>query len=155
VPQRTPVLKQFSILGIVCQLGLLGLISLAIYPFDQTNFFFFAVIAFVALSLLLRTFIPRHHQRGISLVHRGKFGEAADCFEKSYRFFKRHAWVDRFRFITVLNSSRTSYKELALLNRAYCLSRCGLMSEAVQLYRQTLEEYPQSEIARKSLDLLS
>jgi tetratricopeptide (TPR) repeat protein len=155
VQTRAPLSRQFNILGILCQLAVLGLIALGFYFIDPANFFFYALFAYFGLTLALHYLVPAHQRRGLALVNRREFAEAIPEFEESYRFFKRHAWVDRFRFITVLDSSRLSYAELALLNRAHCLLMCGRRTEAIRAYRELLEEFPANEAAKKALQAMT
>src|SRR5205085_9239376 len=79
--------------------------------------------AYLFYSLIVgRLIIARHHRRGIRLVRQRLFAEAITAFEQSLEFFTRHAWVDRFRSITMLSAAGLSYREMALGNIAFCYS---------------------------------
>jgi tetratricopeptide (TPR) repeat protein len=99
----------------------------------------------------LRFQIPKHHRRGIALFKKKSFSEAIPQFEKSYTFFKNNSWIDRFRFITFMSSSRISYTEMALINMAFCYGQIGDGKRSIELYEKALKEFPDSEMAKASL----
>jgi tetratricopeptide (TPR) repeat protein len=111
-------------------------------------------IAYLAASLILRATLARHHRRGIRLYRKERFAEAVPHFYQSYDFFTQHAWVDRWRAVTMLSPSRISYKEMALLNVAFCLAQSGERERAILEYKRVLAEFPNSRMAKSALRLL-
>jgi TolA-binding protein len=43
---------------------------------------------------------------------------------------------------------------MALVNKAFCLTQIGRKEEAIKIYKQVLEEFPDSEMAKTSLKML-
>ncbi len=80
--------------------------------------------------------------------------EAGAEFKLSYDFFTRHPWIDDWRFITLLSSSRVSYREMALLNMAFCHAQEGDGVKAKEFYQRTLKEFPDSGMAKASLRMI-
>ena len=109
------------------------------------------VSIYLMISYILRFQIPKHHRKGVSLYRKKLFKEAIPQFQKSYGFFNKNRWIDRFRFITLMSSSRVSYTEMALLNMAFCYGQIGDGKKSKELYKKVLKEFPDSEMAKASL----
>ena len=122
-----PVVRQIAWLSLIPQLVLFGLlifiISLAVKPFETA--LVYALFVYLLIILIVRYAIPHNHRKGIALYKTGKYLQAIKEFEKSYNFFCRHSWIDKYRFITLLSSSRISYTEMALINMAFCYAQSG------------------------------
>jgi hypothetical protein len=88
---------------------------------------------------------------GVSLFRQERFADALPHFQRSYEFFTRHRWLDDWRFLTMLSSSRISYREMALLNVAFCYSQTGDGQRSRQCYQQALQEFPDSRMAQAAL----
>lgn len=114
----------------------------------------YGLITYLLISFALRTFIPHNHNKGMKLVKQDKFEEAIIHFEKSYEFFVRHEWLDKYRYIMLLSSSAMSYREMSLTNIGLCYAQLGDSQLAKKYYEKTLEEFPESEIAKSGLNLL-
>jgi tetratricopeptide (TPR) repeat protein len=102
---------------------------------------------------VLRFQVPKHHRRGVSLFKKKAFAKAIQHFRKSYDFFKRNMWIDNYRYITLLSSSRVSYTEMALLNMAYCYGQIGNGNQSLKTYKKALDEFPDSEMALAALKM--
>ena len=100
------------------------------------------LILWIGYSLLSKELFAKHHRRGIRLIRRGVFEQAIDCFDRSYDFFTRHPWLDRWRCLVMLSASRASYCEMALCNKAFCLAQIGEGDAALSVYRQCDAEFP-------------
>src|SRR5438067_318404 len=75
---------------------------------------------YLAYSFGSRLFFTWAHRRGMRLVRSGRYAEAIPAFDESRRFFTRHAWLDRFRAITMLSPAAMCYREMSLCNMAFC-----------------------------------
>ena len=115
---------------------------------------FYGLLSYFLISLGLRTFVPHNHNKGMKLVKQGKFEEAIIQFEKSYQFFTRNSWVDKYRYITLLSSSAMSYGEMSLTNIGLCYAQLDDAQNARKYYEKTLSEFPKSEVAKSGLNLL-
>jgi len=148
---KTPTVRQIAWLSLIPQLIVLSLIILAWYQFDKTNFIIYGAITYVLISQALRRVIAREHRKGIVKVHKQDFSGAIPHFERSYQFFKENKWVDQYRFLTLLSSGRMSYREMALNNIAFCHSQTGNGKLSKEYYQKTLDEFPNSSIAKVGL----
>lgn len=151
-----PIVRQVAWLSLVPQLLLMGVLCL-IYRacFDSTLLAVeLVMITYLLLSLTLRNCIPRNHRKGIALYKAGKYAQAIEEFKKSDSFFAEHAWIDKYRFLTLLSSSKSSYREMALLNIAFCYSQIGDGTISKEYYLKTLGLFPDSELAKTSLKMM-
>lgn len=152
-----PVVRQVAWLSIIPQLAvmiiLIAVCSLWIRPYELAVCI--AMVIYLSASLLLRNLIPHNHRRGIRLARSGNYEQAIGEYEKSYKFFSEHEWIDKYRFITLLSSGRMTYREMALLNTAYCYAQIGDGRRAKEYYEKTLQQFPDSEMAKSALRMLN
>jgi tetratricopeptide (TPR) repeat protein len=153
---RTPIVRQTSWPLVVPQLAVLalaiGIASIFVQPFHLAAMWGAgACLLYASLSRLL---ILRHHRRGMALLLAGRFHEAIDAFESSYRFFARRPWLDRYRAITLMMPSAACYREMALVNIAYCFVQLGDGRRAKECYQVALAEFPDSGIATAALRMI-
>ena len=83
------------------------------------------------------------------------FREAIDKFQRSYGFLEKYSWLDKYRFITMLDSSARSYREMALCNIAYSYVQLDDPVSALKYYERALDEFPQSEMAQSGLEYIA
>ena len=151
---RMPISKQQSILSIVIQAAIIALAAFGFYQIDRNYYLFEALISFIVVFTLLRYTIPHDHRKGVSLYKKEKYSDAVPYFEKSYIFFTKHKWIDKYRIVTLLSSSKVSYTEMALLNKAFCLAQLGNKTEAIEIYKKAIEQFPGSKMAEIALKML-
>jgi hypothetical protein len=149
-----PIVRQIAWLSVVPQLLLMAALIAAAKAFGFDDPLLAGVLAYLLLLLTLRRLVPKHHRAGLRLFKQEHFAEAIVHFQKSYDFFVKHQWVDRWRALTMLSSSRVSYREMALLNHAFCLGQTGQRTQAVAVYRQALTEFPASKMAQSALRMM-
>ncbi|MDH4229738.1 MAG: hypothetical protein OEW11_08360 [Nitrospirota bacterium] len=104
--------------------------------------------------LLSRELLTRDHRLGIRLVRKKRFAEAIPRFEAAHAFMERHPWIDRWRSVVLLSNSGMSYREMALLNVAFCYSQIGRTPEAVGIYERVHREFPDNGLAITTLNML-
>jgi tetratricopeptide (TPR) repeat protein len=136
------------------QLLVLGLCIAVASRFVQDNAFIVGGCVYIGLSFCLRYSMSGAHRRGMNHFKLGDYAAAIPEFEVSYEFFSRHLWIDRYRFLTLLSSSRISYREMALANQAYCYGQIGEGEQARVLYEKANAEFPDREIAKAALRLM-
>ena len=90
----------------------------------------------------------------MTLVKKEKYEQAIEAFQKSYSFFSKYTWIDQYRFITMLSSSKISYREMALLNIAFCYSQIYNGKNSKDYYLKTIQYFPNSEVAKASLKMI-
>ena len=149
-----PIIRQIAWLSVLPQIAVLLLLIAIAQLSGAREPLIAGPVAYLAASFILRSVIPRHHRNGIYFYKRERFAEAVPYFYKSYEFFNRYAWLDRWRALTMLSSSRISYQEMALLNVAFCLAQTGERERAILEYRRVLAEFPGSKMAESALRLL-
>jgi tetratricopeptide (TPR) repeat protein len=153
---KKPIVRQTAWVSLLPHLILLALLMYVFSLFIQS--FNMAVLSasasYLVISFTLRYTIPRNHRRGIVLFKADKYPQAIEEYKKSYEFFRKHAWIDKYRFITLLSSSRISYTEMALNNIAYCYAQTGNAELAKQYYQKTLDLFPDSALAKSALNMI-
>ncbi len=117
--------------------------------------FLFGAMTYLLISFSLRNLIPKDHRSGIKKNNSEKFEEAIPHFEKSYAFFKKYEWIDKYRFITLLSASKMSYREMALANIGFCYSQMGDGTKSKDYYERKLKEFPESGLAKSALKMTS
>ena len=111
--------------------------------------------AFVVCLFASQWALAGRHRLGVRRVREGRFEEAIEQFEASYAFFTRHGWVDTYRYLTLMSMSALSYREMALVNIAYCHGRLGHAEKTKEYYLRALAQFPQSAIAKACLTLIA
>lgn len=148
------MVRQVAWISLLPQLAVMGLLVLGYYVLDSSAPLLYGLLSYLVLSFLLKMSIARFHRRGIQLVKGGAWAEAIDLFEKSYAFFSRNRWVDAYRFLTLLDSSKISYREMALCNIGFCYGQMGDRKAAMAAYGKAVEEFPESALAMAALHML-
>jgi len=151
---KPPIVRQIAWLSVVPQVTVMGVLMAVMHFAGLKQAVLLGALAYLALSIGLRFCVPFAHRRGIALFKKSRYEEAIPQFDRSYDFFTRHKWIDDFRFLTLLSSSRVSYREMALLNTAFCYAQAGNGSKSKEYYERTLVEFPDSEIAKVSLKMI-
>jgi tetratricopeptide (TPR) repeat protein len=152
---KTPTVKQVAWISILPQMIVMGLLMFLWYHYNQQDFIIYGAGSYLVLSYILRTSIPKEHRNGMKKVKTENFESAIPNFERSYEFFQKHDWIDKFRFLVLLSSSRITYKEMALNNIAFCYGQIGQGDKSREFYKRTLKEYPDSGMAKAGLRLLN
>ena len=151
---KTPIVRPVSWLNAAISLGVLALFVAVGYRLNEANGVAFGAISYVALAILLRSVVARHHRNAIRHCKRGEYEQAIPEFEKSAVFFLEHRWIDRFRAITMLSAAGMSYREMALVSLGFCYAQIGAGDKARQSYGQCLSEFPTNAMARSALRLM-
>lgn len=151
----TPIIKQISWLSLAPQLAVGALLFLAADLLGAGDPFLVAAVAYLALLFSLRWLVAYHHRKGIALVKKAGFEQAIERFLKSLAFFQKHPWVDKYRYVTLLSSTGISYREMALVNIAYCHGQIGNGLKSKKYYETALVEFPESEIAKSALRMIA
>ncbi len=125
------------------------------YFFKPEKAILYGALSYLVISFSLRNLIPKDHRNGMRKVKNGNFKKAISDFNNSYGFFEKNNWIDKYRFLTLLSSSRMSYKEMALNNIAFCYSQIGNGIKSKEFYERTLREFPESGLAKAGLNMLN
>jgi tetratricopeptide (TPR) repeat protein len=151
----TPIIRQINWLALALQLCLfVGLVFL-FQALEVGAPSLMAIAAYLVLVYLLRFILAKYHRYGMMFLKRNEFEQAIHYFESSYAYFQEKPWLDRFRAVFLLSSSRISYKEMALVNIAYCYAQLGNGAQAKAYYTRALQEFPDSGIAKAGLNMMN
>ena len=153
---KAPIIRTYAWRSALPQLVLLGLIMALVYLLTDLSIdatIGIGALIYLAYSLSIRALVAKAHKAGIRRVKAGDFAEAIPHFQESYTFFSQHAWLDRFRYLLLGSSSKASYKEMALLNIAFCYSQLGKGEQCRAYYEQAVTEFPDSVVAKAALNM--
>lgn len=155
--KRALIIKQITWVSVIPQIIVFILIIKSFRYFSGANHAYDviipALILYLSLALALRNGIAHAHRKGIKLTRQGNFRKAIPFFEKSYSFFSKHSWIDKWRYLTLFSSSSLSYREMALCNIAYCYFRSGDSLKSREYYEKAFMEFPESLLAKSSLEM--
>lgn len=132
--------------------GLILFLWQVLFPGKLNLAVLYGALAYLVYSFGSKSILLRHHKRGIALSRLGLFREAMAEFSASYSFLSKYPWLDKYRFLTMLDSSAIPYREMALCNIAFSHLQLDEKVEAREYYRKALEEFPESELAKSGLD---
>lgn len=139
---------------ILVMLGLVVLVALIVRPQPPVLAVTIGAGIYLLYSYGIRWLLLKPHKRGLRLGFQGDYHAAIASHQASYRFFERHQWVDRYRAITLMSPSAFTYTEMALMNMAYCYGQLGDIPAAKRCYEQTLDRFPDNEVAAAALNLI-
>jgi tetratricopeptide (TPR) repeat protein len=123
-------------------------------PNDFRRASVYGVAIYLIYSFGSKALWLKNHRRGIYLTKLDSYQDAINEFRLSYEFLSKYSWLDKYRFITMLDSSAVSYREMALCNIAYSYAQLNDRSAALQSYRRAVEEFPESEMAKSGISYL-
>ena len=150
----TPTIRQVNYLAVIPQIAILFAFILIYRTLGFKFYLGMGAITYLMLSYLLRFLLPLEHRKGILQIQKNNFQDAIPHFEKSFAFFQERLWLDKYRWLTMLSSSRISYQEMALVNIAFCYTQIGEGKKGEEYYEKTLELFPDSQIAQSGLRML-
>jgi tetratricopeptide (TPR) repeat protein len=150
----TPIVRQINWLSLIPQLIVMAVLSFAWWFYDKRNFILLGTLSYLILSIVLRGVLARQQRKGIQEIRKGNYKAAIPYFEKSYEYFTKNTYLDKWRSLFLLSSSRISYREMALINRAFCYTQIKEGEKAKELYKKALEEFPDSGMAKAGLNMM-
>ena len=148
-----PVIHQIAWISLFLQLLVVAIFIGAAMYFGVAKPILAATLAYLILAALIRLLLTSHHRRGMHYAREGRMELAIPEFQKSYEFFSRHRWLDEMRYIFLLSTSKVGYREMGLLNLAYCDLWGDRGEDAVRTYLRTIEEFPDSGLAWTGIKL--
>jgi tetratricopeptide (TPR) repeat protein len=151
--RKIPVVRQINWLSVVPQLTFMGLVILIYYLLNIKEPLVWGCLTYLILSYGSRAIFAKNHNKGMKLSRAQNFTEAIKYYEKSAEFFKNNKWIDQYRCITLFSAAKMSYREMALINIAFCYSQIGNGSKAVEFYKKALTEYPDSIMGKTALNM--
>ena len=99
--------KEIVWLSTVPRIVFLAVLCLAFYQLDRKYFFQFAFIVFLIVTFGLRRFaFPAAVRRSVALIRDANFADAIPHIERSIEFYSKHLWIDKYRFVLMVSSSK-------------------------------------------------
>ena len=152
---NVPTVTQRDWVSLIPHILLIGLLTYVYYLLNIEDPSLFGILTYLVLAFGLRNLVAKSHRKGVRLLKQQKFNEAIPYFEKSADYFSKNSWVDKYRFLTLLSSSKMTYRAMDLCNIAFCYSQTGNGLKAKELYQQILREYPENGVATAALNMLN
>ena len=152
---NVPIVRQIAWISTIPQLIIIGLITYVFYLLEFEDPFIFGIFSYLILSVALRNLAAKYQRQGMKLVKQQQFALAIPFFEQSVDFFTRNSWIDNYRFLTLLSSSRMTYREMGLCNIAFCNSQIGNGQKAKDYYEMVLIEFPNNGLAKAGLNMFN
>ena len=143
--------RHYTVLHLLMMAAAIVFIWKIFLPRDFLSASIYGVVAYLVYSFGSRSILLRYHRTGMKLSKLGSYKDAIREFELSHQFLTRHSWLDRFRFITMLDESAISYREMALCNIAYSYVQLQEPAQALRYYERAREEFPESELAQSGV----
>ncbi len=145
--QKIPVIRNTNLSYFIPQVATALLLVSLLYGLGNEHYFLLGLALYFLLSFYLKVLIPKWHRKGIFALKKGKLDLAVLAFERSYAYFHRYPWIDKYRAFTLLSSSRYSYIEMALMNMIYCLEQMGDHKTAKKYHQRLKQEFPDNTYA--------
>jgi tetratricopeptide (TPR) repeat protein len=161
---KVPFLKsEISKIAVIIQLLFFISLNVLFYFINKTFFdvkalsvYLQSAAVYFSISYSLRRLlVPKAHREGIALIKEENFEAAIPCFQKCVDFFTRHAWIDKYRAMTMFVSSKRTFREISLCNMAFCMLQSQKVNEAKRIYDEVLIEYPENTIARSAINTIN
>ena len=152
---NVPTVRQIAWVSLIPQSIFIGIIIFVCHLLEFDDPFLSGALTYLIISFGLRNLVAKDHKQGMKLVKQQQFENAIPLFEKSVAFFNKNKWVDKYRFLTLLSSSKMTYKEMGLCNIAFCYSQISNGQKAKEYYEQTLKEFPENGLAIAALKMIN
>jgi tetratricopeptide (TPR) repeat protein len=150
-----PVAKQIAWISLVPQLAFMAFLMAAYYVMGTEQFVIFGAGTYLTISNLLRFLALKDHNKAVKSLKAGEFQDAIPAFQSSYDFLNGYPWIDKYRYLILLSSSKISFREMALNNIAFCYSQSGEGEKAISYYKRMFAEYPDSDLAKAALNFIA
>jgi tetratricopeptide (TPR) repeat protein len=151
---KVPLAKQETDwLAIIPRILLMAVLCLLVYRFDHRLFVFYGLFLYLAITIpLKRLLLPASLYESVKLIKQENFEDAIPFIQEDVDYFTKKAWIDKFRFLLMISSSKRTFREMSLCNMAYCLLQIGNVKESKALYEEILIQYPENIIAKAGLN---
>jgi tetratricopeptide (TPR) repeat protein len=143
-------------LALIPHLILMGVLCLTFYQIDKKIFYLLALITYYVIWFASRgIFFPSVIYEGIKFIKEAKFKEAIPPIQKTIDYYTSHAWIDKFRFLLLISSSKFSIRESSICNLGFCYLKLGEIEKAKATYESVLAQYPENINAQNMLDTIN
>lgn len=154
IPTVRRIAWSYTVLHLLLMLGLILLLWKVRFPDRRDLAMLYGALVYLAYSYGSKSILLKNQRRGVNLMKLGLFRESILEFQSSYLFFSKYAWIDKYRFLTMLDSSAVPYREMALCNIAYSYIQLDEKFKAQEYYQKALAEFSRSYIAKSGLEYI-
>jgi tetratricopeptide (TPR) repeat protein len=153
---KVPFVKQeTNWFALIPKLAVIGILCLCFYPLDRNKFFILAFFVYLILTYTARhLFFPAVMHEGLKLIKEEKFEQAIPSVQKTIDYYTKKAWVDKFRFLLLISSSKKTIREMTICNLAYCYLQTGEIQKSKKIYSEVLRQYPENINAKSMLNTI-
>jgi hypothetical protein len=157
MPSKVPFVKQETIwLAIIPRFLFIAIMSMIYYQWDKRDCIVLGFVTYLIVWYVLRTIaFPKDVHKSIRLIKEGKLNEAVPYIERSIDFYTRHPWIDKYRFLLMVSSSKRGMRESSICNLGFCLLQTGNVSAAKEVYEDVLRQYPENTVAEIQLKTIN
>ncbi|CAL2081355.1 TPR_REGION domain-containing protein [Tenacibaculum sp. 190524A05c] len=152
---NVPTIRKFDWISIFPHLMVLSFLILVYYVIFPNQALLFGSFTYLLISRSIRYFIPKYHRLGIKAMNEEEYEYSILNFEKSYQFFSNRSWIDKYRYLTLLSSSKMSYREMALNNIAFSYGQLGEGKKAMEYYLKLKEEFPENGVVDYAIRMMN
>lgn len=105
-------------------------------------------------SMVGRLLLGASMRTGLKQMMYRKHRDAIESLKDSADFFQRNKWIDDLRWIFLLSSAKSGYREMSLVNLTYCHLQLLEHDEAKAYLATAKAEYPESELVKECETML-
>ncbi|MDM1140015.1 MULTISPECIES: tetratricopeptide repeat protein [unclassified Empedobacter] len=153
--KNTPTVRQIAWIALIPQLLFMTFLVLMFYLFNSKEPFMFGALTYLIISFSVRGILTKNQKKGMEYIKQGNYAEAINEFQRSFDFFQKNEWIDKYRYLTLLTASKSSYREMALNNIAFSYSQMGNGQKAREYYEKTLQLFPENGMATSAINILN
>jgi tetratricopeptide (TPR) repeat protein len=154
-----PVVRQTNWLLVIPQLVVMAVLIVIVAAVFKPEPLFLSGTYGAGLYLIYsygsRWLLLKSHRQGMQLTREKNYPAAIQKFDESYQFLSRYPWIDRYRYFTLMSPSAMHYREMALINIAFCYAQLGNIDKTKAYYQRAIAEYPDSEMAKIALNFIT
>jgi len=112
----------------------------------------FIVIILFIISFTFRKIFLSKFNYALKLYKNEKLTESLNEFKFANEFYIKYNFIDKFRFILLLDNSKKTYHEMSLLNIANLYNELGDEKESINTFRDVLKLFPKSAEAKQAIE---
>jgi len=157
MPSKVPFVKQeTNWFAIIPHLFVIGILTLFFYMITKNYYVEASFVTYFILTRVVRfVFIPKVVYSGIKLIKEAKFDQAIPFIQETIDYYTKNSWIDKFRFLLLISSSKKTFRETSICNLAYCYLQVGDIKKARSIYMNILEQYPMNNNAKSMLNTIN
>ena len=140
---KIPVFRPVSIFGVILLIFVFSLIVMFGFfvggkfsPGSQTLVGIAVALCLIGLYMaFVRWFFLADFNKGLRLLQTGKSPKVAiTLFERFLLDLDENSWIDHWRFLVLLSPAAITYREMSLVNIAYCYGQTGEREKSKAYY---------------------